>query len=72
MHIGKKSDRKEQYYLRHSVLQQADEEKDIGIIIDRNLSFDKYISERSTNQILCLHYSKGQLGLWALKTFVPP
>ena len=50
MHIGKKSDRKEQYYLRHSALQQAEEEKDIGVIIDRNLSFDKHISEKVYQQ----------------------
>ena len=46
MFIGKKREGEQLYTLRETTVQQADEEKDIGVIIDKELTFDQHISEK--------------------------
>jgi hypothetical protein len=47
MHIGKPGPKPDQTYtLKSKTLQKVNEEKDIGVIIDSELNFDKHISEK--------------------------
>ena len=47
MHIGKPGPEPDiKYTLKSKQLQQATEEKDIGVIIDSELNFDRHISEK--------------------------
>ena len=47
MHIGKPGPNIDQKYtLKSTILERANEEKDIGVHIDHELSFDKHISEK--------------------------
>jgi hypothetical protein len=47
MHIGMPGpNMDEKYTLRSTILERANEEKDIGVHIDHELSFDKHISEK--------------------------
>ena len=47
MHIGMPGPNMDQKYtLRLTILERANEEKDIGVHIDHELSFDKHISEK--------------------------
>ncbi|KAK3099864.1 hypothetical protein FSP39_010887 [Pinctada imbricata] len=71
MYIGKKSDREPQYYLKDTVLQQAEDEKDIGVIIDRNLSFDKHISEKVNKANSMFALLRRTFRYMDCKTFVP-
>ena len=46
-HIGKPGPNiYQQYTLRSTILERANEEKDIWVHIDHELSFDKYIHEK--------------------------
>jgi hypothetical protein len=72
MLIGeKKSDREEQYYLRHSVLQYAEEKKGIRVILDRNLSLDKNISENVNKANSMFALLRRTFRFMDCKTFVP-
>lgn len=46
MHIGKKSSQEVSYKLLGEYLERVQEEKDIGVIIDENLTFEKHICEK--------------------------
>ena len=46
MHIGKSSDVVVNYQLNDTTIDQVSEEKDIGVIIDNDLSFDTHISKK--------------------------
>lgn len=47
MHIdGKPGPEPDKYTLKSTILQKVTEEKDIGVIIDSELNFEKHISEK--------------------------
>jgi hypothetical protein len=45
MHIGKKND-DNNYSLHRKSLEKVIEEKDIGVVIDSDLTFEKHINEK--------------------------
>jgi hypothetical protein len=71
MHIRKKSNREQQCGLRNAVLQLAEEEKDMRVIVDSNLSFYKHISEKVNKGNSMFALLKRTFRYMECKTFVP-
>ena len=71
MYIGRRRDSEQQYKLRETTLQQADEEKDIGVIIDKDLTFDQHISEKVNKANSMFALLRRTFRYMDTETFVP-
>ena len=72
MHIGKHNTQTDNTYkLKTTELQRAEEEKDIGVIIDSELSFEKHISEKVNKANSMFALLRRSFKYLDTKTFVP-